>query len=610
MLTVPAAIQSLYKTDGVRKNFRCHFPNGEQADITNADVVRESLRFTESVCSQNTFKFGLCEASMVEFETVGRANMMGAVIECGIEIDTSSLSAAQISAIQSNPGDGTLVLASASDIGFGYYRIPLGVYQVTSCPRDHQAMTHRKVTAYGELSPYNPFETAKENTYVPEKDYKPNAYMLTLEMLGYQNKAGILAQGFTEQSATEWRPASGQIYISMEKNVTLKDSGGNDLTFTSFIGFYYGAYQATPTLDKVTDMDMLYAADLHGVDYGKTVTDAITAMQGANVDLDESGYTSWDELVADVFYQDLVGTPYLQPGVVYERVTMASLTVPAGTLCPITSTNDAIYPYVGATTDKNGHLITQARFVMPCSFAIYETTGGTFSQVYERNITHASISVYIPNVTIPILTLAVGDTANVKLQKSLTKYTAYAHGGNFEPEKIPQGLLELRGMFARLDRTGKLDMFALSPSSPVALIPDNYSECWWDEYDVSPIGTVLIAFLNGEEGETEAEVTLSTGRSVYDMTDNAVLKSLAAANAGTISVYLGREFKRNARYTGFTPTEMTMQGWPWIEAGDALRITAEDATTIDTFALQIDISGIQDLHADIISQGGEIIGEV
>ena len=610
MLTIPAAVQALFKTDGVRKNFRAHFPNGEQADITNTDVVRESLHFTESTCSQNTFKFGLAEASLIEFETVGRANMMGMVIECGIEIDTSSLTAAQISAIQSDPGDGTLVLVSDSDTGYGFYRVPLGVFTVTSCPRDHQAMTHRKVTAYGELAPYNPFETAKENTYVPEKDYKPNAYLLALEMLGYQNKAGILAQGFTETAATEWKPKNGQINITLNKAVTLKDSGGNDLTFSTYIGFYYGAYQATPTSDPVTDMDMLYAADLHGVDYGQTITDAAEALSQTSISLSQSGYDSWEDLAMDIFPQDLTGTPYTQPGVIYERVMVGSLNVPEGTLAPIVGSNDAIYPFVGASVDKNNQPITQARFFMPESFEIYETTGGAFDSVYSRSVTHASISVHIPSSSVPILTLAVGETANMKLQRGLTKYTAYAHGGNFEPEKIPEGLLEFRGMFARLDRTGKLDMFALSPSSPVALIPDNYSECWWDEYDVSPIGTVLIAFLNGEEGETEAEVTLSTGRSIYDMTDNAVLKSLAAANAGTISVYLGREFKQNARYTGFTPTEMTMQGWPWIEAGDALQITAEDATTIDTFALQIDISGIQDLHADIISQGGEIIGEV
>lgn len=610
MLTVPAAVKGLFQTDGTRKNFRVHFPGGEMSDITNENIVYESVSFTESVCSQTPFKFGLCEASLIEFETVGIGNMMGMVIECGIEVDTSSLSAAQISAIESNPGDGTLVKAADSDIGYGFYRVPYGVFTVTSCPRDHQAMTHRKVTAYGELAPYNPFETAKENTYVPEKDYKPNAYLLALEMLGYQNKAGILAQGFTEQAATEWKPKNGQINITLNKAVTLKDSGGNDLTFSTYIGFYYGAYQATPTSDPVTDMDMLYAADLHGVDYGQTITDAAEALSQTSISLSQSGYDSWEGLAMDIFPQDLTGTPYTQPGVIYERVMVGSLNVPEGTLAPIVGSSDAIYPFVGASVDKNNQPITQARFFMPESFEIYETTGGSFDSVYTRSVTHASISVYIPSSSVPVLTLAVGETANMKLQRGLTKYTAYAHGGNFEPEKIPEGLLEFRGMFARLDRTGKLDMFSLDPNTVVSVVPGDYMECWWNEYDVAPIGTVLISFLNGEEGETEAEVTIGTGRSVYDMTDNAVLKSLAAANAGTISVYLGREFKQNARNTGFTPTEMTMQAWPWIEAGDALQVTAEDATVVDTYALQIETTGIQDLQAGIVSQGGEIIGEV
>lgn len=609
MLSIPESVKALFKTDGVRKNFRAHFPNGEMSDITNADVVKESLHFTESACSQNTFKFGLTEASLIEFETVGRQNMKGMTIECGIEIDTSSLSVAQISAIENDEGDGTLVLAADSDIGYGYYRVPLGVFRVEACPRNQESMTHRRVKAYGELSPYNPFETAKLNTYVPETDYKPNAYLLTLEMLGWQNKAGILAQGFTEQTITTWQPLSDQMYITLDKTSRLKDSGGNDLTFWTSVEFRYGIYQSAPSTSYATDTDMLYAADLNGEDYSEIINAMITALQSTSIDLAESGYASWEDLLTDIFLQDLTGTPYLRPGVVYEGTgRLDEDEAPRGTLCPITGNNDAIYPYIGASVNKNNFPIMQARFFLPMVFSIYDTTGG-FTKIYRESVTPATVTAYIPTATVPILTLAVGETANQVL-RGHRNYTAYAHGGNFEPEKIPEGLLEFRGMFARLDRTGMLDMFALDPTPMLSVVPGDYMECWWDEYDVSPIGTVLIAYLNGEEGETEAEVSLSTGRSIYDMRDNAVLKSLAAANAGTISVYLGRDFKTHAAATGFTPTEMTMQGWPWMEAGDALRITAEDSATIDTFVLQIDISGIQDLRAEILSQGGEIIQEV
>ena len=77
MLNIPDSVKAPYKQDGVRKNFRAHFPGGELPDITNDNIVQESVKFTESICSQDVFKFGLTEASVIEFETVGVANMYG-----------------------------------------------------------------------------------------------------------------------------------------------------------------------------------------------------------------------------------------------------------------------------------------------------------------------------------------------------------------------------------------------------------------------------------------------------------------------------------------------------------------------------------------------------
>ena len=140
MLNIPSSVKTLFQTDGIHKNFRVHFPNGEFGDITNDNVVQESVKFTESLCSQSTFKFGLAEASVLEFETVGIGNMYGMMIEASIEIDCSSLSAADKAAIAAGTWDGTW-----SDDVFG---IPLGTFRVNSCPRDHQSMAHRQVTAY------------------------------------------------------------------------------------------------------------------------------------------------------------------------------------------------------------------------------------------------------------------------------------------------------------------------------------------------------------------------------------------------------------------------------------------------------------------------------
>lgn len=90
MLNIPEEVKALFKTSDVRKNIRISFPNGEREDITNENLIAESVSFTESVCSQESLTFGLCESSVLEFETAGVENIKGMEIEAFIEIDVTS----------------------------------------------------------------------------------------------------------------------------------------------------------------------------------------------------------------------------------------------------------------------------------------------------------------------------------------------------------------------------------------------------------------------------------------------------------------------------------------------------------------------------------------
>lgn len=91
MQHIPSQIKELLKSDSVKKNFRISFPNGERDDIINDNLIQESVSFTESVCSQNTLKFGLSESSTLSFQTVGVENIKGYVIDAEIEIDMSNI---------------------------------------------------------------------------------------------------------------------------------------------------------------------------------------------------------------------------------------------------------------------------------------------------------------------------------------------------------------------------------------------------------------------------------------------------------------------------------------------------------------------------------------
>ena len=86
MLTVPDSIKDLLHLDSCKKNIRIHFPNGEREDICNDLIVKDSVSFTESICSQNSLKFGICESPVFECEVVGVSNIIGAAIEVSCEV--------------------------------------------------------------------------------------------------------------------------------------------------------------------------------------------------------------------------------------------------------------------------------------------------------------------------------------------------------------------------------------------------------------------------------------------------------------------------------------------------------------------------------------------
>ena len=87
MITIPQEIKDLLHQDHCWKNFRICFPNGERSDVCNNLIVKDTVQFTESLCSQDSLKFGLCEASIFECETVGVGNVEGARIEVFCEVE-------------------------------------------------------------------------------------------------------------------------------------------------------------------------------------------------------------------------------------------------------------------------------------------------------------------------------------------------------------------------------------------------------------------------------------------------------------------------------------------------------------------------------------------
>lgn len=136
MLNVSQAVKDLFKRDGVLKNIRIVFPNGEYNDICNDRIIKESLKFDESISSREIIKFGLCEASQISFECVGIDDIKGMEIIVSVEIDTTGTD---------------IPSATSDDVPFPFYAIQLGVFVVDEAKLDAK-MLARKVTGHSRLT--------------------------------------------------------------------------------------------------------------------------------------------------------------------------------------------------------------------------------------------------------------------------------------------------------------------------------------------------------------------------------------------------------------------------------------------------------------------------
>jgi len=181
MLKVPSIIDRIaYSTniddlilpDGdIRKKYlRIHFVDGEYRDLTNTDIIQESFNFTESLCSSDSLKFGLCEASEVTFEVVGIPNITGSKIQVFYEIDVSDLDSTYGCAgryISDSPEGVDLDEHNCNrtigdEVARGVYSIPIGIFTVIEAGRSKSDMTHRSIRAITKVFESNDDMTSFE----------------------------------------------------------------------------------------------------------------------------------------------------------------------------------------------------------------------------------------------------------------------------------------------------------------------------------------------------------------------------------------------------------------------------------------------------------------
>ena len=200
MLSVPDRIKELLHLDSCKKNIRIHFPNGERSDICNDLIVKNSVSFTESLCSQNSLKFGLCEASVFECETVGVGNIKGATIEVTCEVYCESSVTGAVWQM---------------DLQAWVYAIPYGTFYVDSCQRQAD-MIHRKIVAYGGFANFsykNAILEMKHNAYWSNQtQYIPDIFKTMMMISGSKEMLYDVEPTLLTLTEDSGRIASRQVY--------------------------------------------------------------------------------------------------------------------------------------------------------------------------------------------------------------------------------------------------------------------------------------------------------------------------------------------------------------------------------------------------------------
>lgn len=642
MLDIPSVVTARLKSDTVKKNFRVQFPNGEYNDITNENIVYESVRFSESICSQDTFRFGLAESSRIEFETVGIGNMLGMQIACFCEVD---LTGENVNSLVNWAGDGETVTLANSDLGYAFFRIPYGVFTVESCPRNHEAMTHRKVTGittqFHNNSYMCPFERIKTSAYWlgDFRTYNMKIKEFMAENLAYYSNNALDEFGFTSTtdlftfsnlSGSSYSSSTFEFYDSNNNLVQTWAFSGyqkqRDLTEDGTIGAYDGLMGIDLTGYDTTTPHQEFRSLLNpNIDYSKTVIRRTPPAVSYEIELADA------EDAIDILFNQYV-IPFVRMGNGTGGSGVETWFRGRRNRCYLyTDDNTAkcFYPAIpGDAHQTNGVFLVRFPYNMTATIVTFtgqssSTTTRSFNNesalgnVKGYKYNDSKLNAYLGRVRLTFHP-TMGDSLDVTNQQTIRTFI-----NAFSFADLCQDFCELNGLFLNRSREGGVKLIQIGnrdnkPQYDFTEIPENYSEFWWDEYEVDQIGQIKYTYtVEGEYGDETMEdiVIVSSGSSVYDMSGNTVLENLERSNAdykSYIEIIIKNGFYFNSRIANIRilPFELTSQGFPQLEAGDVIKITAADNTEVISYALECEITGIQYLREYIkASVGNPIIIE-
>lgn len=566
MLEVSEELKKAFMADNVEKQIRVTFPDGEHEDITNEQIEAKSFNFTESLCSQDTLKFGLCEANVIKFNA---------------ECDDIS-------------GHVIAVFIDAYYQG-EVYTLPYGVFTVKSCKR--RAGTRlRSVEAYSEgitqndttLSSFENWKLQNSISYSAGTIYY-GFRALMAEKFGRENINGnLLNYDFASEpnvefifySKNSWSPKiTARIsYYRVYDRVVSKDADNLPIAcdFSQNRLIQNKTIMTPSTKEKIEELLSIYRT--RPIISGRTFEDLITP-----------------QIVLETISNGVSSRQYFRM-----------------------KEGEQYYPYLPNAAQGTSKNSCRRIFVLvPNKITM---TQGTYDFYRPTDIVAKDIVEELPTIPIKLEALKKDSVNNVNSytisDDELKKISIY---------NLLNGFLELQGLFAKCGRSGEWEFFSINDNFKLypqenifpneelyPLIGGNYQPLFatsfkaanYEEFEVHKYGYVRVTYLASDNEKYSITVTCDPRYdNVYEMRDNYILLS-KIYTADQIKQLIETIFYPNIKDITYNPAQVSIKGLPFLEAGDVIKVHADDGN-FKTFLFRRTQTGEQSLTDSIATQGQE-----
>ena len=593
--------------------------------IDNNDIVRESVKIDERMCSGDRLKFGLCEGASIEFQYFNHINIRGRQIKVYLDVAYDD--------------DGTEA----------YYPISLGYFDIDQCSTQFstgiiKAVGYNKLrSSYLDQKANAVIEEAfdgidnvvvmdilnymldgytidaKDHTYLAGTTTETNQTGGQNVTIRYSNVTtdfgnpltpdGVYVDSTTtnvypniDYIIVQWIPANGD-YVQV-RNTSALDFDEIAATVKDQLADALGALSINQTTQTVIN-DTFY--NLYEYTLVKNSKYACSFVVGHTDNTKEYyGLTNGGASFKDIFKKTLENVSYISFCFIrrfYMGLTRysTSVGVPTYALCM-----EEMLPY-GTTTyhwQDSNHIDHTENYTYPEELYNISLTGMVNAiTVAEVNDVTGADTIELDPVTMPEVTL----------------------------RELQSAVYEMSALYGQLDR--ETDLFygvelnsgSLTPSAslyPSATLypnqgygsnifrpfPSEYQKLWTDSVGEQTFRYLIITYkaieYDQQGNPTEVDKTLQRtvhehGTTNYNCSDNWLFRNLVWT-AEQVGAYADAMVEKMLNIRWF-PFEMWSTGLPYVEVGDAIEIADKEGDTHISYVLQRQLNGIQNLQDTYIN---------